>query len=93
MSRRLRPTDSIFRLNPDLFGVMLPETDKLNGNRIALRLQEELENARNAFGVTFELNVHNYPEDVVSAHELEDLVKSQMPEPAAWSDPAPLLAG
>jgi GGDEF domain-containing protein len=94
MSRRLRPTDSIFRLAPELFGVVLPETDQMNGKRVAMRLQEELQGARAAFQVTFELSVYNYPEDVVSAHEMEDLVKSLMPEQPAWEvgSPAPALA-
>jgi len=94
MSRRLRPTDSIFRLAPELFGVVLPETDQMNGKRVAVRLQEELQGARAAFNVTFELSVYNYPEDVVSAHEMEDLVKSLMPEQPGWdvSAPAPALA-
>ena len=94
MSRRLRPTDSIFRLAPELFGVVLPETDQMNGKRVAVRLQEELQGARTAFNVAFELSVFNYPEDVVSAHELEDLVKSLMPEQSAWdaAAPAPVLA-
>ncbi len=92
MARRLRPTDSIFRLSPDLFGVVLPETDSMNGKRVAVRLQEELQNARTAFGVIFELNVYNYPEDVVSAHEMEDLVKSLLPEQQAWNAGVPALA-
>jgi GGDEF domain-containing protein len=94
MTRRLRPTDSIFRLAADLFGVVLPETDQMNGKRVAVRLQEELQTARAAFNVTFELSVYNYPEDVVSAHEMEDLVKSLMPEQADWdvADRAPALA-
>ena len=92
MSRRLRPTDSIFRLAPDLFSVVLPETDQMNGKRVALRLQEELTGARAAFSVTFDLSVYNYPEDVVSAHEMEDLVKSLMPEQAGWDLPAPAAA-
>jgi GGDEF domain-containing protein len=92
LSRRLRPTDSIFRLSPEVFGVVLPETDATNGKRVAVRLQEELQNARSAFGVTFELSVYNYPEDVVSAHELEDLVKSLLPEQQAWSTGVPALA-
>jgi len=94
MSRRLRPTDSIFRLAPDLFGVVLPETDQMNGKRVAVRLQEELQGARAAFQVAFEISVYNYPEDVVSAHEMEDLVKSLMPEEPGWdaATPAPALA-
>jgi len=92
MSRRLRPTDSIFRLSADLFGVVLPETDFVNGKRVAVRLQDELQNARTAFGVIFELNVYNYPEDVVSAHEMEDLVKSLLPEQQVWNAAVPVLA-
>jgi GGDEF domain-containing protein len=90
MSRRLRPTDSIFRLSPDVFGVVLPETDAMNGKRVAVRLQEELQNTRAAFGVLFELNVYNYPEDVVSAHEMEDLVKSLLPEQQVWDATVPV---
>jgi GGDEF domain-containing protein len=92
MARRLRPTDSIFRLSPELFGVVLPETDSMNGKRVAVRLQEELQNARTAFGVVFELNVYNYPEDVVSEHEMQDLVKSLLPEQQTWNAAVPALA-
>jgi GGDEF domain-containing protein len=92
MSRRLRPTDSIFRLSPELFGVVLPETDSINGKRVAVRLQEELQGARSAFAVTFDLSVYNYPEDVVSAHEMEDLVKSLMPDQPGWDAAVPALA-
>ena len=91
MSRRLRPTDSIFRLSPDIFGVVLPETDAMNGKRVAVRLQDELQNTRAAFSVEFELNVFNYPEDVVSAHEMEDLVKSMLPEEQEWMAGLPAL--
>ena len=89
MSRRLRPTDSIFRLSPDLFGVVLPETDSLNGKRVSIRLQEELQGAQAGFGVSFEVNVYNYPDDVVSSHEMEDLVKSLMPEQQGWVTTVP----
>ncbi len=88
LSRRLRPTDSIFRLSPDVFSVMLPETDIMNGKRVAVRLEGELAGTRTGFGVNFDLNVYNYPEDVVSAHELEDLVKSRLPDPQERT-PAP----
>jgi len=92
LSRRLRPTDSIFRLSPEVFSVVLPETDAMNGKRVAVRLQEELQNARAAFAVVFDLNVYNYPEDVVSAHEMEDLVKSLLPEQQGWEATVPALA-
>jgi hypothetical protein len=38
------------------------------------------------------LSVYNYPEDVVSAHEMEDLVKSLMPEQHGWDVPSPAPA-
>ena len=94
MSRKLRPTDSIYRLSADLFGLVLGETDKLNAQRIAVRLQEELQTVRAKHGCTFEASVHNYPEDVQSSHELEDIVKSLLPEKEDYlvSTPAPVKA-
>jgi len=87
MSRKLRPGDSIYRLAEDMFGVVLPETDTLNAKRVAVRLQEELQNVRAHFNCSFDLTAHNYPEHVQSAHELEDIVKSMFPEEV----PAPEL--
>jgi len=88
MSKKLRPTDSIYRLSDDVFGIVLPETDTLNAKRIAVRLQEELQGVRARYGSTFELAAHNYPEHVKSAHELEDIVKSMLPEKTEWDVPA-----
>lgn len=87
MSRRLRPTDSIYRLADDLFGIILPETDTLNAKRIAYRLQEELQNIRAHYGTSFDLTSHNYPEQVKSSHEFEDIVKSMLPDQEEWQAP------
>jgi GGDEF domain-containing protein len=84
MSRKLRPTDSIYRLADDLFGIVLPETDTLNAKRVALRLQEEMQGVRAQYGSTFDLSVYNYPDQVKSSHELEDIVKSMQPEKEEW---------
>ncbi len=96
MSRKLRPTDSIYHLAPDLFGLVLPETDTLNAKRIAVRLQEELQSVRAKHGGTFDTSIHNYPEHVQSSHELEDIVKSMLPVkeeyPATASVPVPAKA-
>jgi len=89
MSRKLRPTDSIYRLSTDIFALVLPETDGLNAKRIAVRLQEELQDVRTKYGKAFEITAHNYPQDVQSAHELEDIVKSLLPEQEEWEAPAP----
>jgi GGDEF domain-containing protein len=93
MSKKLRPTDSIYRLADDLFGIVLPETDTLNAKRVAVRLQEVLQSVRAQYGSTFELAAHNYPEHVKSSHELEDIVKSMLPEKAEWDVPAEVPAG
>ena len=92
MSRKLRPSDSIYRLSPDLFGLVLPETDTLNAKRIAVRLQEELQAFRAKHGGTFETSVHNYPQDVQSSHELEDIVKSMLPAKEEYAAPVPVPA-
>jgi len=92
MSRKLRPTDSIYRLAPEIFGLVLPETDTLNAKRIAVRLQEELQSVRAKHGGTFETSVHNYPDDVQSSHELEDIVKSMLPVKDQYAVPTPVPA-
>jgi GGDEF domain-containing protein len=88
LAKKLRPTDSIYRLSDELFGIVLPETNTLNAKRIAIRLQEDLQGIRARYGTTFELSAHNYPEHVKSSHELEDIVKSMLPEKEDWNVPA-----
>lgn len=90
MSRKLRPTDSIYRLSTDLFGLVLPETDPTNAERVALRLQEEMKSVRARFSGSYDITCYNYPEQVGSAHELEDIVKSLLPEQPGWDVPAGL---
>jgi GGDEF domain-containing protein len=87
MARRLRPTDSIYRLADGLFGIVLPGTDTLNAKRIAVRLQEGLQDVRAKYGLTFDLSAYNYPDHVKSSHELEDIVKSLLPEEKEWEAP------
>jgi GGDEF domain-containing protein len=87
MSRKLRPTDSIYRLSTDLFALVLPETDVLNAKRIAVRLQEELQGVRAKYSLAFDITAHNYPEHVKSSHELEDIVKSLLPAQDEWAAP------
>ena len=91
MSRKLRPTDSVYRLSTDLFALVLPETDVLNAKRIAVRLQEELQDVRAKHNLSFDISAHNYPEHVKSSHELEDIVKSLLPAQDQWA--TPVLAG
>jgi GGDEF domain-containing protein len=85
MSRKLRPTDSIYRLATDTFALVLPETDVLNAKRIAVRLQEELQSVRAKHNLAFDITAHNYPDHVKSSHELEDIVKSLLPAQDEWA--------
>ncbi len=84
MTSKLRPTDSIYRLSPGVFGILLPETDITNANGISLRLQEALRMVEAKSGLSFEMKVFNFPEHVGSAHELEEIVKSMLPEKQSW---------
>lgn len=93
MARRLRPTDSIYRLSDDLFGIVLPETDTLNAKRVAVRFQEELQGVRAHYGCTFDLSAHNFPDHVKSEHEMEDIVKGLLPESEEWRTPAEVPVG
>lgn len=90
IAKRLRPTDSIYRLSDGMFGIVLPGTDTLNAKRIAVRLQESLQDVRTKYGLSFDLSAYNYPEHVKSSHELEDIVKSLLPEEKEWEAPAPV---
>jgi GGDEF domain-containing protein len=88
MSGKLRPTDSIYNLSPELFAIVLPETDTLNAKRVAVRLQEQLQAVRAKYDLSMDISVHNFPEHVQSSHELEDIVKSLLPEKQKWELPA-----
>jgi hypothetical protein len=46
-----------------------------------------LQFVRAKFGGTYDINCHNYPEQVQSAHEMEDIVKSLLPDEMAWEVP------
>jgi GGDEF domain-containing protein len=87
ISHNLRHTDSIYNLSPDLFAVILPESDMPNAKRVAARMEEELQAVRAKHGLTFEISIHNYPEHVQSAHELEEIVKAMLPENKEWGLP------
>jgi GGDEF domain-containing protein len=80
LAKKLRPTDSIYRLSDTLFGVVLPGADAFNTKRIAARLQDGLQDVRARYESTFDVTTYNYPDNVKSCHELEDIVKSMLSE-------------
>jgi len=86
IARSLRPTDSTYALGPALFGVVMPETSLANANLIELQIEQTLRSigSPNRFG--FEITTCNYPEQVQSAHELEDVVSSLLPQKQVWEE-------
>ncbi len=85
LSRKLRATDSIYRLSSDLIALILPEAKSEDAALIVFRLEEELKAVRSKHTAAFKLHVYNYPSDVHSAHELEDIVKGFLPEQPEWT--------
>jgi GGDEF domain-containing protein len=88
ISRNLRPTDSTYLLAPALFGVVMPETDSASVKRIEMKIEETLRSigSPNRFG--FEVTTCSYPEQVQSAHEMQDVIADLLPEKQVWEDVA-----
>jgi GGDEF domain-containing protein len=88
ISRNLRVTDSTYLLAPALFGVVMPETSSSNAKLIEMKLEQTLRSigAPNRFGV--EITTCSYPEQVQSAHEMQDVISDLLPEKQVWEDVA-----
>jgi len=84
ITKKLRLTDSIFLFGPGLFGLVLPETDINNAKQVSHRLEEVLRAIGSTNEFSFEILLYNYPEHVSSAHELEQIVSSLLPESHPW---------
>lgn len=63
IARRLRPSDSIYRLAKRVFGIVLPETDTLNSKRVAVRFQDELQGVQSLAPETPETETWRAPEE------------------------------
>jgi GGDEF domain-containing protein len=86
ITRNLRQTDSIFLLADGLFGVVMLNTDSASVRRVALQIEETLKSIGAPKRFTFEITTRNYPEQVESAHELEEVVSSLLPEKNSWEE-------
>ncbi len=84
ISKKLRPTDSIYLLAAGIFGLVLPETETAIAKKIVVRLDEILRAIGGTNGFTFETSLFNYPDDVSSAHELDQKVSFLLPESEPW---------
>jgi GGDEF domain-containing protein len=84
MSKKLRASDSIYMFGPGLFGLVLPGADSSQARTLASRLTQVLAAVGSTNGFSSEFQVYNFPEDVQSAHELEEAVSSLLPEKQSW---------
>lgn len=75
----MRPTDSMYLLDPAIFGLVLSDTDTMAANRLKAALDQSLRliGANNNF--SYEIFVCNYPDHAKSAHELEEAVLLHLP--------------
>jgi GGDEF domain-containing protein len=85
IAKSVRPTDSTYLLAPALFGVILAEVPASDANVIEMKMDETLRSI-SAGRYKVELTTCNYPEQVQSAHELEDVVASLMPQRQVWEE-------
>ncbi|HYL10876.1 MAG TPA: hypothetical protein VEU31_09075 [Candidatus Acidoferrales bacterium] len=84
ISKKLRPSDSVYLLAAGIFGLVLPETDAAIAKKIRARLDEVFRVVGGANGFSVEILGFNYPDDVNSAHELDEKVSAQLPESQPW---------
>jgi GGDEF domain-containing protein len=85
IARIMRPSsDSMYRLEPGLFGLILSDTDTATAKRLKGALEESLRlvGANNNF--SFATFVSNYPDHAKSAHDLEEAVFSRLSAQQPW---------
>lgn len=84
ISKKLRPADSIYLFGSTLFGLVLPETDAATARGLSLRIEEVLRAVGTTNGFSSEILTYNYPADVTSEHELEEVISSALPVNQSW---------
>jgi GGDEF domain-containing protein len=84
--RNMRSSDSIYLLGQGFFGIVMPNTDSAAAGRVELQIEETLRNIGAPSRFTFEVTTRNYPDQVESAHEFEQVVSSQRREKGSWEE-------
>ena len=86
IARNVRATDAIYSLAPALFGLMLPEVEPAIVKGIEMRIEQTLRSIGSPSRFGFEITTCNYPRQVQSAHEMEDVVSSLLPQKQVWEE-------
>jgi GGDEF domain-containing protein len=84
IARIMRPTDSMYLLDPSIFGLVLSDTDTATANQLDGRLKQSLKRVGAGNNFSFETFVCNYPDHAKSAHELEEAVFLRRPAQQPW---------
>jgi hypothetical protein len=88
IARIMRPTDSMYLLDPAIFGLVLSDTDTLAANRLKSGLEQSLRLVGANHNFSYETFVYNYPDHAKSAHELEEAVLLRLPARQSWVEAA-----
>lgn len=81
ISRRLRREDSLYHFPQGAFAIVMPGVNAKDEKVMADRLTEGLNDVAGAFArFTYDVKTFNYPQHAATAHELEDAVRSLLPE-------------
>jgi len=86
LMRNLRSTDTVYSLAHGLFGVVMPETTLANANLIELQIEQTLRSVGGGGPFGIEITVCKLSGTGASAHELEDVIASLMPEKQFWEE-------
>lgn len=84
ISKKLRAADSLYLFGSCVFGLVLPETDAATARTLSLRIEEVLRAVGATHAFSAEMLVYNYPADVTSARELEEVISAALPVNRAW---------
>ena len=85
ISRKLRPSDSIFRLSANVLALALPGSDLIVAKKVTARLHEGLQAVRAKYDLSFEITAHSHPQHVNNPGELEQIMKSLLPGQEVWA--------
>lgn len=79
IARKIRPGDSIYQFATGMFGVILPELTTEMAKEISRRVEELLHAVGSTSHFATQVLLYNYPADVTSAQELEEIVAAMLP--------------
>jgi len=79
LARKLRPTDSIYQFGTGLFGVILPDLSPETARQLTIRVGEFLRVVGETAKFSSQVLQYDYPKDVASVQEMEEIVDSLLP--------------